>query len=141
MLVVVRTPRGSALARVGRVRTRSRRKSAMSSIEKFMAKLEAEVITGALPVKLTPEALKREYESAAQEFEAMGAELISAAKKCEALTSDVQNMIRDTAEAYRREGKKAFERIEECAFFTEDVRKTCEDVRRRITDGNGGAHQ
>ena len=55
--------------------------------------------------------------------------------------ADVQNTIRDTAEAYRQEGKKIFERIEECALFTEDVRKTCEDVKRRMIEGNGGAHQ
>jgi hypothetical protein len=106
----------------------------MSSIENFlrvdMAKLE---------VAITAEAVKREYESTVKEFEAMGAELISAAKKCEALTSDVQNMIRDTAKAYRQEGKKIFERIEECALFTEDVRKTCEDVKRRMMERNGGA--
>jgi ribose 5-phosphate isomerase len=117
----------------------------MASIENFprvdMAKLEAEVTAEVPRVGVTVEAVKREYESAAKEFEAMGAELISAAKKCEALTTDVQNMIRDTAEAYRREGKKIFERIEECAFFTENVRKTCEDVKRRMIEGNGGAHQ
>jgi TRAP-type C4-dicarboxylate transport system substrate-binding protein len=55
----------------------------------------------------------RECESAAQEIEAMGAELISAAKKWEATTADVRKTIRDTAEAYRQEGKKIFERIEE----------------------------
>ena len=106
----------------------------MSSIENFlrvdMDKLEA---------TLTAEAVKREYESAAKEFEAMGAELISAAKKCEALTTDVQNMIRDTAEAYRQEGKKMFNRIEESAVFTENVRKTCEEAKRRMIEGSGGA--
>ena len=99
----------------------------MASIEEFprvdMAKLAA---------ALTAEAVTREYESALKEIEAMGAELISVAKKCEAMTSDVQNLIRDTAEAYRQEGKKIFERIEECAVSTEDVRKTCEDVKRSI---------
>jgi hypothetical protein len=104
----------------------------MASIENFprvdMAKLEA---------ALTAEAVKREYEAAAKEFEAMGAELISAAKKCEALTTDVQNTIRDTAEAYRQEGKKIFNRIEESALFTEDVRKTCEEVKRRMIERNG----
>jgi hypothetical protein len=80
----------------------------------------------------------RDYESAAKEIEAMGAELISAAKQCEAMTADVHNAIRDTAEAYRREGKKIFERIEECALFTEDVRKTCEDVKRRMIEGSRG---
>ena len=104
----------------------------MASIEKSptvdMAKLE---------VALTAEAVKREYESAAKEFEAMGAELISAAKKCEALTTDVQNTIRDTAEAYRQAGKKLFDRIEETAVLTENVRKTCEDVQRRMIEDNG----
>ena len=108
----------------------------MASIENFpkvdMAKLEA---------ALTAEAVKREYEAAAKEFEAMGAELISAAKKCEALTTDVQNTIRDTAEAYRQEGKKIFNQIEESALFTENVRKTCEDVKRRMTERNGVANR
>ncbi len=101
----------------------------MASIENFpkadMSKLE---------VTLTAEAVKQEFESALKEFQAMGAELIGAAKKCEALTTDVQNTIRDTAEAYRREGKKLFNRIEESAAFTEDVRKRCEDVRRRMME-------
>jgi hypothetical protein len=104
----------------------------MVSIENFprvdMAKLEA---------ALTSEAVKREYESAAKEFEAMGADLIRAAKKFESMTSNVQNIIRETAEAYRQEGKKIFERIEECAVFTEDVRKTCEGAKRRL-EGDGG---
>jgi hypothetical protein len=99
----------------------------MVSIENFprvdMAKLEA---------ALTSEAVKREYESAAKEIEALGAELISAAKKFEAMTTDVNNTVRDTAEAYRQEGKKIFELIEERALSTEDVRKTCEDAKRRM---------
>jgi hypothetical protein len=131
-----------------------------------LAKFEAEVM-GALPIKaapsvhsseqmpdyvehldgvsrvgaLTAEAVVRDYESAAKEIEAMGAELISAVKRCEAMTADVHNAIafmRDTAEAYRQEGKKIFKRIEECALFTENVRKACQDVKRRITEGDGG---
>jgi hypothetical protein len=49
----------------------------------------------------------------------------------------VRNTIRDTAEAYRQEGKKIFERIEECAVFTEDVRNACEDLKHRMIEGNG----
>jgi hypothetical protein len=88
---------------------------------------------------LTAEAVVRDYEAAAKEIEAMGAELISAAKKCEAMTADVHNAIafmRDTAAAYREEAKKIFKRIEECALFTEDVRKTCETVKRRMMEGS-----
>src|SRR5215469_1478971 len=84
---------------------------------------------------LSAEAVVRDYESAAKELEAMGAELISAAKKCEAMTSEVHNAIaymRDTAAAYREEAKKIFKRIEDCSLFTEDVRKTCEIVKRKI---------
>ena len=128
-----------------------------------MAKLEADV-TAALPVfpvrvapapseplpdyvehregvsrvgQLTAEAVGRDYEAAAKEIEAMGAELISAAKKCEAMTAEVHNTIafmKDTAASYREEAKRIFKRIEECAIFTEDVRKTCETVKRRMLE-------
>jgi len=86
---------------------------------------------------LSAEAVVRDYEAAAKEIEAMGAELIGAAKKCEAMTAEVHNAIaymRDTAAAYREEAKKIFKRIEDCAMLTEDVRKTCEAVKRRIED-------
>ena len=84
---------------------------------------------------LSAEAVMRDHESAAREIEAMGAELISAAKKCEAMTSEVHNAIaymRETAAAYREEAKKIFKRIEDCVLFTEDVRNTCETLKRRI---------
>ena len=87
--------------------------------------------------QLTAEAVVRDYEAAAKEIEAMGNELISAAKKCEAMTGEVHDAIafmRDTAASYREEAKKIFKRIEECALFTEDVRKTCETVKRRMTE-------
>jgi hypothetical protein len=86
---------------------------------------------------LSAEAVVRDYEAAAKEIEAMGAELVGAAKKCEAMTADVHNAIafmRDTASAYREEAKKIFKRIEECALFTEDVRKTCETVKRKMME-------
>src|SRR4051794_10441478 len=87
---------------------------------------------------LTAEAVVRDYEAAAKEIEAMGAELINAAKKCEAMTAEVHNAIafmRDTAASYREEGKKIFKRIEECAIFTEHVRKTCETVKLKMIEG------
>jgi phosphate uptake regulator len=86
---------------------------------------------------LSAEAVVRDYEAAAKEIEAMGSELVNAAKKCEAMTAEVHNAIafmRDTAAAYREEAKKIFKRIEECALFTEDVRKTCETVKRRMME-------
>jgi hypothetical protein len=86
---------------------------------------------------LSAEAVVRDYEAAAKEIEAMGSELVNAAKKCEAMTAEVHTAIafmRDTAAAYREEAKKIFKRIEECAMFTEDVRKTCETVKRRMVE-------
>jgi hypothetical protein len=86
---------------------------------------------------LSAEAVVRDYEAAAKEIEAMGAELVGAAKKCEAMTAEVHNAIgfmRDTAAAYREEAKTIFKRIEDCALFTEDVRKTCETVKRRMME-------
>ena len=88
---------------------------------------------------LSAEAVVRDYETAVREIESMGAELIDAAKKCEAMTTEVHDAIafmRDTAAAYREEAKKIFKRIEDCALFTQDVRKTCEEVKRRMVEGN-----
>jgi hypothetical protein len=88
---------------------------------------------------LSAEAVVRDYEGAAKEMEAMGAELIDAARKCEEMTAEVHNAIeymRATAAAYREEAKKIFKRIEDCALFTQDVRRTCEDVKRRMMEGN-----
>jgi len=128
-----------------------------------LAKLEADV-TAALPVSggpsaksepmpayvehregvsragaLSAEAVVRDYEAAAKEIEAMGAELMSAAKKCEAMTAEVHKAIafmRDSAAAYREEAKKIFKRIEACAVFSEEVRKTCETVRRKMMESS-----
>jgi len=87
---------------------------------------------------LSAEAVVHDYEAAAKEIESMGVELIDAAKKCEAMTADVHDAIaymRDTAAAYREDAKKFFKRIEACALFTEDVRKTCEEVKRKMAEG------
>ena len=88
---------------------------------------------------LSAEAVVRDYETAAREIEAMGAERVEAAKKCEAMTAEVHTAIaymRDTAAAYREDAKKIFKRIEDCALFTQNVRKTCEEVKRKMVEGN-----
>ena len=88
---------------------------------------------------LSAEAVVRDYETAAREIESMGAELVEAAKKCEAMTSEVHTAIaymRDTAAAYREDAKKIFKRIEDCALFTQNVRRTCEEVKRKMVEGN-----
>src|SRR6185437_11127000 len=86
---------------------------------------------------LSAEAVVRDYEAAAREIESMGTELIEAAKRCEAMTADVHNAIaymRDTAAAYREDAKKIFKRIEDCALFTQNVRRTCEEVKRKMAE-------
>jgi hypothetical protein len=88
---------------------------------------------------LSAEAVVRDYEAAAREIESMGAELVEAAKKCEAMTAEVHTAIaymHDTAAAYREDAKKIFKRIEDCALFTQNVRKTCEEVKRKMAEGN-----
>ena len=87
---------------------------------------------------LSAEAVVRDYETAAKEIEAMGAELISAAKKCEEMTTQVHGAfayMQDTAKAYREEAKKIFQRIEECSKLTQEVHKICETLKHRI-EGN-----
>jgi hypothetical protein len=84
---------------------------------------------------LSAEAVVREYEAAAKEMEAMGGELIDAARKCEAMTAEVHNAIafvQETATAYREDAKKMFTRIEECALLSAQVRETCEEMRKKI---------
>jgi hypothetical protein len=88
---------------------------------------------------LSAEAVVHDYEAAAKEIDSMGVELIDAAKKCEAMTTEVHNAIadmRDTAAAYREEGKKVFKRIEAAALITQDVRKSCEEVKRRMVEAH-----
>jgi len=88
---------------------------------------------------LSAEAVLRDYEAAAKEIEAMGEELVSAARKCEAMTAQVHDAIaytRETAAAYREEAKKIFRRIEDCTLLTEQVRETCTALKQKI-EGNG----
>lgn len=85
--------------------------------------------------KLTAEAVVREYESAAKEIEAMGAELIERVKQCEAMTRDalaVTAEMKETAMRYREEAKRIFLQIEDCSLMTAEVRKTCTELKEKI---------
>jgi hypothetical protein len=85
--------------------------------------------------KLSAEAVVREYEAAAKEIEAMGAELIERVKQCEAMTRDaldVTEELKDTAERYREEAKRVFLQIENCSLVTAEVRKTCTELKEKI---------
>jgi hypothetical protein len=85
--------------------------------------------------KLTAEAIVREYEAAAKDIEAMGAELIDRVKQCEAMTRDalaVTQEMKETAMRYREEAKRIFVQIEDCSQMTAEVRKTCTELKERI---------
>jgi hypothetical protein len=85
--------------------------------------------------RLSAEAVVREYEAAAKEIEAMGAELIERVKQCEAMTCDAlaaTNDMKETAKRYREEAKRIFLQIEDCSLMTAEVRKTCTALKARI---------
>src|SRR5712672_1474704 len=86
--------------------------------------------------KLSAEAVVREYEAAAQEIESMGAELVERVKQCEAMTRGalaVTEELKDTAKRYREEAKRVFIQIEECSQISAEVRKTCIELKEKIS--------
>ena len=89
--------------------------------------------------KLTAEVVVREYDAAVKEIEALGAELIEAAKRCEAVVAGVHcmvNEIKELAANYREEGKRYFLQIEECSLTTSEVRTVCEALKKKIAASN-----
>src|SRR6058998_989296 len=86
--------------------------------------------------KLSAEAVVREYDAAVKEIEALGAELIEAARKCEATVAGVHataSEIKELAASYREEGKRYFLQIEECSLTTSEVRTVCEALKKKIS--------
>src|SRR5436305_6932256 len=86
--------------------------------------------------KLSAEAVVREYEAAAKEIEAMGAELIERVRQCEAMTQDAlaaTQEMKETAARYREVAKRIFMQIEDCCVMTAEVRKTCTELKERIS--------
>ena len=85
--------------------------------------------------KLSAEAVVREYEAAAKEIEAMGAELVKRVKQCEEMTHGalaVSNELKETADRYREEAKRVFVQIENCSLMTAEVRKICIELKEKI---------
>jgi len=85
--------------------------------------------------KLSAEAVVREYEAAAKEIEAMGAELIERVTQCETMTRNalaVTEELKDTAKRYREEAKRVFLQIEECSQISAEVRKICIELKEKI---------
>src|SRR6267142_3685755 len=89
--------------------------------------------------RLSAEVVVREYDAAVKEIEALGAELIEAAKKCEAMVAGVHatvTEIQELAASYREEGKRYFLQIEECSLTTTEVRTVCEALKKKIAASN-----
>ena len=88
-----------------------------------------------MPQSTSAEAVVREYESAAKEIEAMGAELIERVRQCEDMTRDALSVIdemKQTAARYRTEAKRIFLEIEDCSLMTAEVRKVCNELIEKI---------
>src|ERR1700749_3515825 len=86
--------------------------------------------------KLSAEAVVREYEATAKEIESMGSELLDRVKQCEAMTRDalaVTDELKEVAARYREEAKRVFEHIESCSLVVAEARKTCTDLKDRIS--------
>ncbi|WP_275186433.1 hypothetical protein [Bradyrhizobium sp. CSA112] len=86
--------------------------------------------------RLSAEVVVREYDAAVKEIESLGAELIEAAKKCEATVAGVHAMVSEIkalAASYREEGKRYFLQIEECSLTTSEVRTVCEALKKKIS--------
>jgi len=83
---------------------------------------------------LSAEAVVREYENAANEIEAMGKET---ARRCVEITANVVNMLEDvrtTAAHFRKEAQRIFNDIESCSALTEEVRSTCDALKKKIVE-------
>ena len=86
--------------------------------------------------KLSAEAVVREYEATAKEIESMGTELLDRVKQCETMTRDalaVTDELKEVAARYREEAKRVFEHIESCSLVVAEARKTCTDLKDRIS--------
>ena len=85
--------------------------------------------------KLSAEAVVREYEAAAKEIEAMGADLVERVRQCERVTAEalgVTDELKEVAARYRAEAKRLFVQIENCSAAVADVRKTCIELRDKL---------
>jgi phosphoglycolate phosphatase-like HAD superfamily hydrolase len=86
--------------------------------------------------KLSAEAVVREYEATAKEIESMGSEILDRVKQCEAMTRDalaVTDELKEVAARYREEAKRVFEQIESCSLVVAEARKTCSDLKDKIS--------
>lgn len=86
---------------------------------------------------LSAEAVVQQYEIAAREVEAMGAEMKRVAARCEDIMAQAADAIKhceEVAAGYRADAKKVFEDLENYALLTQDVTRTCQSIRQKIVE-------
>ncbi len=91
--------------------------------------------------RLSAQGAAREYEVAAKEIEAMGAELLERVKQCETMTRDafaVIEELKEIAARYREQGKRVFFEIERSSQLTSEIRKACTEMKDKITSRQKG---
>jgi hypothetical protein len=84
--------------------------------------------------KLSAEAIIREYEAAAKEIEAMGQEIASRSQAIAANVFSMLEEVKTTAAQFRKEATRIFHDIESCSIITEEVRTTCDALKKKIVE-------
>jgi hypothetical protein len=82
--------------------------------------------------KLSAEAVIREYEAAAKEIEAMGREIASRHEEISASVAGMLEDVRTTVAHFRKEAKRIFHDIESCSAITEELRTTCDALKKKM---------
>lgn len=88
--------------------------------------------------RLSAGAIAGQYETAAKTIEAMGADLVRCVTGVEALASEAKEAIQhveELAQRYREDAKRMFDQIERASLLTAEVRKTCDEMRRKLEPG------
>jgi hypothetical protein len=86
--------------------------------------------------RLSAEAVSAHHEAAAQSLEMLGAELKVSMDRIAEITQEAAkafDFIRETAEAYRADGKVVAEKIEKSSDLIKEVHATCEELRGKLS--------
>ena len=107
--------------------------------ERRKAEIRSEVVSQVTPelnAKLEAD-LAREMDSATKELKKSTTAQVNAESKrlADEVRAEIAKMREEARKMVAEEAKKIFRRIEDCALFTEEVRKTCETVKRKLIEG------
>ncbi len=85
--------------------------------------------------RVAAEAVVVQFESAVRSLEAMGTTLVDCVKRADKMAAECKQAlayVQETADQYRDEAKKIFDRIEAASALTAEVRDVCDEMRRKI---------